>query len=120
VTVASRLWCVDSLGAYLMLREHGVTTIDEAIDLLAPDGPISDEQFNAIADGLFLYRVELEDDAELDRLDLDAVVARLSGGREVASRRRRRSGCERDDVLSPRMVRAALRAARGASRTRSP
>lgn len=72
------LWCVDSLGAYLRLRDAGVTTIEAAVELLAPSVGLTHDEFDVIADGLALVELEREDEARLDVLDLETVEALLS------------------------------------------
>jgi hypothetical protein len=58
----SYLWYGDFIGAYLELRERGITEIDRAVEALGDGGPLTPATFDAIADGLFVYRLELEDD----------------------------------------------------------
>jgi hypothetical protein len=61
----SYLWYGDFVGAYLELRERGITEIGRAVEALGEGGPVTPATFDTIADGLFIYRVELEDGEEL-------------------------------------------------------
>ena len=72
------LWCVDSLGAYLRLRERPVTTIRGAIAALCPHRLPRVEEFDVIADGLWLVAQELEDEANPERLNLETIEAVLT------------------------------------------
>lgn len=67
--------CIDSLGAYLELRRHDVTGIGPALDLLCAR-PVTPDAFDAVADGLYLLRLEHEDDAALARGSAPAVRRR--------------------------------------------
>jgi hypothetical protein len=58
------LWYGDFVGAYLELRERGISDIRRAVEALAEDETPTATAFDVIADGLFLYRVELEDGVE--------------------------------------------------------
>lgn len=60
---------MDAWHAYLAIRDHGATTIEQALELLAPAGTVR-ERFDAIADGLALRHRELADQhsrAQLER-----------------------------------------------------
>jgi hypothetical protein len=54
-------WYGDFIGAYLELRERGITAIGPAVEALGDGGPVTPATFDTIADGLFIYRVELDD-----------------------------------------------------------
>ncbi|HEY2636881.1 MAG TPA: hypothetical protein VGI54_05795 [Solirubrobacteraceae bacterium] len=62
--------CVDSLGAYMELREHGDLPIGAALALLCPPGPMTTEAFDAVADGLYLLRLERDEDELLAGFDI--------------------------------------------------
>jgi hypothetical protein len=53
---------LDSLTAYMELREHEDMPIGLALALLLPPGPITVEAFDAVADGLYLLRLERDED----------------------------------------------------------
>jgi hypothetical protein len=72
------LWCVDSLGSYLRLREGAVASIRDAVTALCPGRAPTADEFDVIADGLWLVMLELEDEANLERFDLEAVEAALA------------------------------------------
>jgi hypothetical protein len=55
-------WYGDVIDAYLELRERGIADIDRAVEALAGGGQVTPVAFDIIADGLFIYRVELEDE----------------------------------------------------------
>jgi hypothetical protein len=66
--------CVDATGVYLALRERRVNTIGAAVALLCHSGRPTPAEFDAVADGLHVYALELEDDGLADALDLEAVL----------------------------------------------